>query len=215
MRGALFAQRRQHDRHHLVDSAPACAAARRRTGPTCNSRSSWRTRSRSRRCRGTRAAGRCCARRKLSWVPNGSGIRVSGLPRCCRQHLLVRHVVRHLAQAVHVVGEGEQPGLDLVLGQHAEGVAHHGGARDLAEGADMRQARRAVAGLEQHLVLRVSFSAARQSLSPARTARRWIVRRASADRSGWRQGRSWTSGFSKAAETSASAAKCKMTGGNP
>ena len=40
-----------------------------------------------------------------------------------------------------------------VAGQHPEGVAHHGGARHLAEGADMRQARGAVAGLEQHLVL--------------------------------------------------------------
>ena len=40
-----------------------------------------------------------------------------------------------------------------VVGQHAEGVAHHGRARDLAEGADMRQARGAVAGLEQHFVL--------------------------------------------------------------
>ena len=57
-----------------------------------------------------------------------------------RQHLLVRHVVRHLAQAVHVVGERDQPGLDLVVGENAEGVTHHGGARDLAEGADMRQA---------------------------------------------------------------------------
>ena len=69
------------------------------------------------------------------------------------QHLLVRHVVRHLAQAIHVVRERDQPGLDLVVGQHAEGVAHHGGARDLAEGADMRQAGGAVAGLEDHLVL--------------------------------------------------------------
>ena len=70
------------------------------------------------------------------------------------QRRLVRHVVRHLAQAVHVVGEGEQARLDLVLGQHAEGMPHHRGARDLAERADMRQAGRAVAGLEQHLVLR-------------------------------------------------------------
>jgi hypothetical protein len=35
--------------------------------------------------------------------------------------------------------ENAAAGLDLVVGQHAEGVAHHGGARDLAEGADMRQ----------------------------------------------------------------------------
>ena len=32
-------------------------------------------------------------------------------------------------------------------------MAHHGGARHLAEGADMRQAGGAVAGLEQHLAI--------------------------------------------------------------
>src|SRR6478672_6969526 len=32
-------------------------------------------------------------------------------------------------------------------------MTYHGGARDLAEGPDMRQARRPVAGREQHLVL--------------------------------------------------------------
>ena len=68
-------------------------------------------------------------------------------------HVVVGHVVRHLAQPVHVVGERDQPRLDLVVGEHAEGMAHHGGARDLAERADMRQAGGAVAGLEDHLVL--------------------------------------------------------------
>ena len=43
--------------------------------------------------------------------------------------------------------------LTAVLRQHAEGVAHHGRAGDLAEGADMGEARRAVAGLEDHLGL--------------------------------------------------------------
>ena len=43
-----------------------------------------------------------------------------------------------LRRPVHVVGEGDQPGPDLVVGEDAEGMAHHGGARDLAEGADMR-----------------------------------------------------------------------------
>ena len=55
-------------------------------------------------------------------------------------HVLVGDVARHFAQAVHVVGEADQPRRDLVLGEHAEGVPHHGGAGDLAEGADMRQA---------------------------------------------------------------------------
>ena len=63
-------------------------------------------------------------------------------------HLLVGDVAGHFAQAVHVVGEADQPRRDLVLGEHAEGVAHHGGAGDLAEGADMRQARGTVTSLE-------------------------------------------------------------------
>ena len=69
------------------------------------------------------------------------------------EQFLVRHVVRHLAQTVHVVGKRDQPGLDLVAGQNAESVPHHGGARHFAEGADMRQARGPVAGLEDDLVL--------------------------------------------------------------
>ena len=69
------------------------------------------------------------------------------------QHVLVRHVVRHLAQAIHVVGKGDQPRRHLALRDHLEGLAHHGGARDLAERADMRQSRRAVARLEQRLAL--------------------------------------------------------------
>ena len=73
------------------------------------------------------------------------------------QQLLVGHVVRYLAQAVHVVGKSNQPRFDLVVGEHAEGVAHHGGARHFAEGADMRQAGGAVAGLEDHLVLRLAL----------------------------------------------------------
>ena len=71
--------------------------------------------------------------------------------------LLVRDVVRHLAQAVHVVREGDEAGRDGVAGQHPEGMAHHAGARHLAEGADMRQARGAVAGLEQSLLLARPF----------------------------------------------------------
>ena len=67
------------------------------------------------------------------------------------QHLAVRHVVRHLAQAVHIVAEGKQA--RRPAGQLGEGVTHPGGARHLAEGADMRQARRPVAGFEQRLAL--------------------------------------------------------------
>ena len=72
---------------------------------------------------------------------------------------------RHLAQAVHVVGEGEQPGRN-VGAMTLEGAAHHGGAHHLAEGADMRQARRAVAGLEQHIAFgRRRFLVARDQLA--------------------------------------------------
>ena len=76
-----------------------------------------------------------------------------------RDHLLVGDIVGHLAQAVHVVGKSEQPRLDPPLGQHLEGVAHHAGARDLAKGADMRQAGGTVAGLEQHMGLAAGLDA--------------------------------------------------------
>ena len=68
-----------------------------------------------------------------------------------RQHLPVRHVVGHFAQAVHVVGEGEEPARQVR--KPPEGLAHHRGARDLGEGADVRQARGTVAGLEEHVAL--------------------------------------------------------------
>ena len=75
------------------------------------------------------------------------------------QHVPVRHVVRHLAQPVHVVAESEQTGRQA--GEPGERVAHPGGAGDLAERADMRQAGRAVASLEQGAVLAGGFQAAR------------------------------------------------------
>ena len=74
-----------------------------------------------------------------------------------RQLVFIWNVIRHLAERVHVVGECDQAGLDLVIGEDAESVAYHGGARDFAEGADMRQAGWAVAGLEDHFLLRSSF----------------------------------------------------------
>ena len=66
------------------------------------------------------------------------------------QLLGVGDVVRHRAQGVHVVGEGEQLGRDL--GQGREGVADHGGAGDLGESADVGQAGRPVTGLEQDVL---------------------------------------------------------------
>jgi len=66
------------------------------------------------------------------------------------QHCLVGQVGGGLAQAVHVVAEGDQARGDGVVDQGAEGVAHHGRAGHLAEGAQVRQARGAVAGLQDH-----------------------------------------------------------------
>uniref|UniRef100_A0A0N4ZZK8 NAD-specific glutamate dehydrogenase n=1 Tax=Parastrongyloides trichosuri TaxID=131310 RepID=A0A0N4ZZK8_PARTI len=59
------------------------------------------------------------------------------------QHLRVGDALRHLAQAVHVVAERDQARGPVIAGQGAKRVAHHGRARHLAEGAHVRQARRA------------------------------------------------------------------------
>ena len=68
------------------------------------------------------------------------------------RHLVgVRDVVRHLAQAVHVVREGEQLGRQIA--EAGEGLAHQRRAEHLGEGADMRQAGRAIAGLEKDIAL--------------------------------------------------------------
>ena len=92
------------------------------------------------------------------------------------QHLLVRDVVGHLTQAVHVVGEADQPCRDLVLGEDAEGVTHHGGARNLAERADMRQSRWPVAGLEDDGAGRLG-----DALQPAQDLARLLERPGLAD----------------------------------
>ena len=54
------------------------------------------------------------------------------------QHRLVRHIVGHLAQTVHIVGKFDEP--RGRVGQCPECVTDHGGAQDFVEGADMRQA---------------------------------------------------------------------------
>jgi hypothetical protein len=79
--------------------------------------------------------------------------------------LRVGDVVGDLAQAIHVVGEADEPGRNAVAGQHPEGVAHHRGARHLAECADMREAGGAVAGLEQHLAATAPRLVALQQLA--------------------------------------------------
>ncbi len=82
-----------------------------------------------------------------------------GLAEIGGDEFLIRDVVGDLAQPVQVVGEGEEARRDPALGHDFERAAHHAGARDLAEGADMRQAGRAVAGLEQHALLTAGFHA--------------------------------------------------------
>ena len=153
-RRALLAQRRQHDRHHLVDALQQrSSVASNLPGLVIVGRAGEFVVEAEGVEKG--AQPRIVVRAETRMGAERIGHRGQRLAEMLCQHLLVRHIVRHLAQAVHVVGERDQPGLDPVLGEHAKGMAHHGGARDLAEGADMRQARRAVAGLEQHLVLRL------------------------------------------------------------
>ncbi len=76
-----------------------------------------------------------------------------GLAEMRRHQLLVGDIVGNLAQAVHIVGKRQKLGLDRAARERFESVADHGGARHLAERADMRQAGRPVAGFEQDLFL--------------------------------------------------------------
>ena len=66
-------------------------------------------------------------------------------------HLLLRHVVRHFTQSVHIVRKSKQLCRDIRYG--FKGAAHHGRAHNLAKGADMRQAGRPVTGFEQYVAL--------------------------------------------------------------
>ena len=145
----LVAERRQHDRHHLVIGREHLQQRRVEAAGRVVVGGAGELVVRSRSGRGSGGAAHCCARRSSDTRRTGRGRAVSGWSRCARIISLFGHVVGHLAQPVHVVGEAEEPRRDRVAGQHPEGGPHHGGARDLAEGADMRQARRAVAGLEQ------------------------------------------------------------------
>ena len=84
-------------------------------------------------------------------------------------HLLIGDVVGDLAQSVHVIGKRDEPRRYLVLGENAEGVPHHSRARDLAEGADMRKAGRAVTRLEDDGSGRL-----RNALQPAQDLARFL-----------------------------------------
>ena len=151
-RGALFAQRGQHDRLHRLEAGqhvqqrrvePAGGVIFRRGREFVVEAEPVEKRAQHRVI---------MMREALELAERVRHLR-QRLAEMMRQHLAVRHVVGHLAQAIHVIGEGEQPRRDAVVRQHAKGVAHHGRARHLAEGADMRQARGAIARLEEHVGL--------------------------------------------------------------
>ena len=65
------------------------------------------------------------------------------------QHLLLGHVFGHFAHAIDIVGKADQARWDVR--DHLERAADHGGTGHLAEGADMRQTGRAIAGFKQHV----------------------------------------------------------------
>src|SRR6185369_1549024 len=91
-------------------------------------------------------------------------------------------------------------------------MTYHGGARDLAESADMRQARRPVAGREQHLVLRLLLQPRDDRLRLLeRPGVGLLGERAQFARTGGKVDGGHLKGSPEAAETSASAPKCKMT----
>ena len=137
---------------------------RRRSGRTCSSRWRWRIRSRSRRCRGSGAAWRCCdgrssrSRRRRDWAPT-----VSGLCRCGSRK--ARSGTLSGILRMPSMSSEKQSSRVGTSRQQLEGAAHHGGARHFAEGADMRQARRTIAGFEQHFVLCPCVSHAREDLA--------------------------------------------------
>jgi hypothetical protein len=136
---AFLAQAGQHDRHHLLD--PLQHRQERRVEPS-RCVVVGRTGKFIIEAEGVeeRPQPRIVMRAETGMRPERIRHLGQRLAEILGQHLLVRHVVRYLAQAVHVVGERQQPGLDLVLSQYAERVTHHRGARDLTEGTDMRQA---------------------------------------------------------------------------
>ena len=54
------------------------------------------------------------------------------------QHVLVGNIIRHFAQAIHIIGDANQLGGSP--GQRFKCPTHHGGASHFAKRANMRQA---------------------------------------------------------------------------
>ena len=149
---ALFAQRRQHDLHHFFEMPQdvqkrLVKASRRVTGG-----------------RGQElvveaelveegAQPRIVVRGETRMRAERIGHLGERLAEMLRHHFFVGHIVGNLAQPIHVVGERNQPGFDLIIGKYAKCVTHHRCARDFAERADMRQPGWSIAGLEYHLDL--------------------------------------------------------------
>src|ERR1700682_3552140 len=90
-------------------------------------------------------------------------------------------------------------------------MAHHGGARDLAESADMRQARRPIAGREQPLVLRLLLKPRDNLLRLfERPGIRLLGERAQIARTGGKVDREHKKGSPGPRKLTVSAYKCKM-----
>ena len=177
--GRSSRRRRQHDGHHRVVALQHPSAAPRRSGPTGSTRSPTGTRSRSRSAsRKARSRALLCAP-KLSCVAERVGHLRQRLAEmrgaACSLFGTLSGTLRRPSmsseKAISRVGI-------RVAGEHPEGVAHHAGAGDLAEGADMRQAGGTVAGLEQRLATCRCASAARRACAPPRKARLWRSGRA-------------------------------------
>ena len=148
---ALLAERRQHDRHHLVVGCEHLQQRRVEAARPCSSRWRSRTRRRSRSGRGSARRRALLAAPKLGYSSEtGRARAVSGLSRWARIISWFGTLSGTLRSPSMSSEKQSEPGRDRVFGEEAEGGPHHGRAGDLAEGADMRQARRAVAGLEQH-----------------------------------------------------------------
>ena len=137
---ALLAEARQHDRHHLVVGGEhlqqrrveaagpvVVGGARELVGETEVIEKA--------------AEPRIVVAAETVVLAEGIGDAGERLVEMGADHLLVGDVVGNLAQAVEVVGETEHAGRHPVLGEDAKRGPHHGRAGDLAERADMGQAR--------------------------------------------------------------------------
>ena len=127
------------------------AAASHRSGRSDRSRSPRGTRSRSRARRGRRAGGRCCGRRSSRTRRTGRARAVSGLSQVLVQHRLVRQVAARCVRRPSMSSETTISRVGMASSVRArKALRTMVGPRDLAEGAEVRQAGRPVAALEHH-----------------------------------------------------------------